>query len=120
MPAVLSYILIGLLAGAFSGFFGVGGATILIPIFVFFLGMSQHQAQGTALGVLLPPVFIFAVWKYYQMGYVQVRIAWVVAAAFTVGALVGAHLVQGVPDPTLRRAFGIFLVVVGLRMAWGR
>jgi hypothetical protein len=80
------YILTGIVAGMFSGFFGVGGATVLIPIFVLVFGMSQHQAQGTALGVLLPPVFIFAVWKYYQCGYVQVKMALIIAAAFAVGA----------------------------------
>ncbi|MFA5261232.1 MAG: sulfite exporter TauE/SafE family protein [Candidatus Omnitrophota bacterium] len=112
----LSYIFIGLLAGAFSGFFGIGGATILIPIFVLMFGMSQHQAQGTTLAVLLPPVFIFAVMKYYQHGHIQVKMALIIALAFSVGAYAGAHLVQGVGDVALRRAFGILLMIMGLRM----
>ncbi len=111
-----SYIVIGLVAGAFSGFFGIGGATILIPIFVLMFGMSQHQAQGTALAVLLPPVFIFAVMKYYQLGYVKVKMALIIALAFSLGAYAGAYLVQGVGDMALKRAFGILLIIMGLRV----
>ena len=110
------YIFIGLIAGAFSGFFGIGGATVLIPIFVFLFGMSQHQAQGTALAVLLPPVFIFAVMKYYQYGYIRVKMALIIALAFSIGAYAGAYMVQGVGDAALKRAFGILLIVMGLRM----
>jgi uncharacterized protein len=112
------YIFIGLVAGVMSGLFGVGGAVLLVPAFVFLLGMSQHQAQGTALAVLLPPIFIFAVIKYYQHGFVQVKLAMIVALAFALGAYGGAVLAQIIPDALLRRAFGIFLILMGLRMVW--
>jgi len=110
------YILIGLLSGVVSGFFGIGGGTVLVPAFVLFLGMSQHMAQGTALAVMLPPVFAFAVWEYYKQGFVDVRIAVVVALAFLVGALVGGFFVQNVPDAVLKKMFGVFLVLIGIRM----
>jgi len=114
------YIIIGIIAGVVSGFFGIGGGTILVPIFVLFLGMSQHMAQGTALAVMLPPVFALAVWQYYQRGQVDVKMAVIVALAFTVGALLGGHVVQNVPDSILKKGFGIFLILIGLRMAVGR
>ena len=114
---IMLYILTGLIAGLFSGFFGVGGATILIPIFAVVFGLTQHQAQGTALAVLLPPVFFFAVWKYYQHGHVKVSMALIIAVFFTLGAYLGAHSVQGVPANSLRRIFGIVLILIGIKMA---
>lgn len=115
---IFIYILIGLSAGILSGSFGVGGGIILVPAFVFFLGMTQHQAQGTSLAVLLPPVFILAVWRYYQQGNVNIPVAIWVAVAFVFGALAGASFVQGVSDENLRRFFGLLLVLVGLKMVF--
>ncbi|MDP3435060.1 MAG: TSUP family transporter, partial [Bacteroidota bacterium] len=48
--------IIGLMAGIFSGTLGVGGAIIVIPALIFFMGLSQHQAQGTSLAFMIPPV----------------------------------------------------------------
>ena len=62
---VLIIIIIGLLAGILSGLVGVGGGIILVPALVYFMNYSQHQAQGTSLGVLTFPVVIIAFLKYY-------------------------------------------------------
>ncbi|MBF0532659.1 MAG: sulfite exporter TauE/SafE family protein [Candidatus Omnitrophica bacterium] len=113
-------ILIGVIAGIFSGFFGVGGGIIMIPAMVILLGMTQHTAQGTTLAAILPPVFIFGVWKYYQAGNVNMPIAVFVALGLTLGAFLGAAIVQGVPDLVLKRCFGALLVFVGVRLIfWG-
>ena len=42
-------IIIGLMAGILSGFIGVGGGIVMIPLLILFLGLTQFQAQGTAL-----------------------------------------------------------------------
>jgi uncharacterized protein len=117
---IVLYIVIGFLAGIVSGSFGVGGGIVLVPIFVYVLKLTQHQAQGTALAVILPPVFILAVWRYYQAGNVNVLLAFWVAMGFIFGALLGATLVQSVPDVVLKRAFGGLLILVGIKMLWGR
>lgn len=114
------YVLMGLAGGVLSGAFGIGGGTLLVPLFVLGLGMSQHMAQGTALAVMLPPVFLLAVWRYYQEGHVNISVALFVALGFFLGGLIGAHYVQGIPDASLKRAFGVFLMVVGIKMALGR
>lgn len=110
------YLIVGLIGGIVSGAFGIGGGTIMVPVFVLLFGLTQHQAQGTALAVMLPPVFILAVLRYYWAGSVKVQMAVFVALGFLLGALLGAHFVQNVPDAHLRRAFGIFLAVIGIRM----
>ena len=65
-------IIIGLAAGMLSGLVGVGGGIIIVPALVFFLSFSQHEAQGTSLGILLLPAGIFAVINYYQKGYIEI------------------------------------------------
>lgn len=114
------YLLVGLTAGLLSGSFGVGGGTILIPAMVLLFGFTQHQAQGTSLAIMLPPVFALAVWRYYQAGQVNVPVAVVMAIGLTAGALWGANFVQTVPDARLAKAFGVFLVVVGLKMVFSK
>ena len=55
---LLLLILIGIAAGFLSGLVGIGGGIIMVPALVFFLGLTQKQAQGTSLGVLMLPVAV--------------------------------------------------------------
>jgi uncharacterized protein len=117
MP-IFFYVILGLIGGTISGMFGIGGGTIMVPALVIFFGLTQHQAQGTALAVMLPPVFLFAVLRYYWAGNIKVQMAIFIALGFVVGAFFGAHLIQGVHDAHLKKGFGILLVLVGLKMAF--
>lgn len=112
----VSYILLGLVAGIFSGFMGLGGGIILIPILVYIFGLSQHQAQGTSLAIMVPPITLLAALRYYQSGNVKVAMAIYVAIGFAVGGLVGAHFVQNIPDIVLKKIFGIILLFVALKL----
>lgn len=115
---VLSYVLLGLTAGLLSGTLGIGGGAILVPSLVFLFGLTQHQAQGTSLAIMLPPVFILAVMRYYQAGQVKIPIAIFAAIGLTLGALLGAHFVQYISDANLRKLFGVFLIAVGIKMVF--
>lgn len=112
----LAFIILGLVAGISSGIFGIGGATILIPALVFMFGLSQHQAQGTTLAILVPPIGLLAALRYYYSGHVKLGIAGFICLGFFVGGLIGAHFVQNVPEPMLKKMFGAFLLFVALRM----
>ena len=114
----IAYLVVGLVAGVVSGFLGIGGGAILVPAFVLLFGFTQHQAQGTALAVILPPVFILAVLKYYKEGHINVPMAILVALGLTLGAFVGAHFAQDVPAANLKKVFGIFLIIAGIKMAF--
>ncbi len=57
-------ILIGLFAGISSGFIGIGGGIIIVPCLIYFLGLTQHQAQGISLTLMLPPIGVLAFYKY--------------------------------------------------------
>ena len=112
----LSYISLGLVAGTFSGFMGLGGGTLLAPALVYIFGLTQHQAQGTSLAVMVPPITLLAALKYYHSGNVRLDIALFIALGFMAGGLVGANLVHGVSDAVLKRVFGLILLLVGVKM----
>ena len=114
--AQLAYIAIGLLVGLCAGFLGLGGGLVLIPILIFCFGLTQHQAQGTSLAVMIPPITLLAALRYYYSGNVKVGMAIFIACGFVAGGLLGAHLVQRVPDALLRRVFGIIMLGISLRM----
>lgn len=115
MPILLG-IAAGFLGGLFSGLFGIGGATIIIPVLVLFLGYSQHQAQGTALASLLLPVGILAVLRYYYSGNVVVDVALYIGLGFLVGGLIGAVIAQPIPGSMLKKLFALYLIGIGIKM----
>nr|MBU1328872.1 sulfite exporter TauE/SafE family protein [Candidatus Omnitrophota bacterium] len=119
MNDILS-ILIGLVAGVSSGFFGIGGAIILIPSILYVFKFSQHLAQGTALAALLLPVGILAVIKYYKSGDVNIKVALFIAFGFIIGGFVGATFVQAVPSPILKKVFAVMLLCISLYMFLGK
>jgi uncharacterized protein len=113
---IIILILIGLSAGVLSGLLGIGGAIIMVPALVFFFGMSQHQAQGTSLAILLFPVGFMAFWNYYKQGYVNFRIAIITMLAFFIGGYLGSMAAIHIPAKILKIGFGILIVVLGIRM----
>ncbi len=117
---ILIYVVLGLLAGICSGFLGIGGGTIIIPVLVYVFGLTQHQAQGTTLALMVPPIGLLAALKYYYEGNVDIRIAIFVCFGFFIGGLLGAYLVTPVPDPILKKIFGLFLIGVALKMVLGK
>lgn len=112
----LSYILLGLAAGTFSGFMGLGGGILLTPALVYIFGLTQHQAQGTSLAVMIPPITLLAALKYYHSGNVKLDIAALIAVGFVAGGLLGANMVQGIPDMVLKKVFGFLLLGVAVKM----
>jgi len=110
------YLLLGLIAGVFSGFLGIGGGTIIIPALVYIFGLTQHQAQGTTLAIMVPPIGLLAALRYYYNGDVNIPIAVFVAIGFLVGGLIGASFVKPIPDLILKKIFGIFLMLIKIKM----
>lgn len=116
----MGYILLGLAAGVFGGMFGIGGGSIMIPAMVYFFGLTQHQAQGTTLAIMVPPIGLLAAWRYYQSGNVKLGMAAFICAGFVIGGYLGAHFVQNIPDTILKRMFGVFLLVISLKMIFSK
>src|SRR5258705_323821 len=97
-----------------AGLIGLGGGFIMVPLLIYLFHMSQHDAQGTWLAVLLPPVGILSVLQYWRAGHVDVPVAVWAAAGFLVGGSVGGGLAQLLGGAALRRVFALFLIVAAL------
>jgi len=116
----MGFILLGLVAGAFSGLIGVGGGVIIVPALVFLFGLSQHLAQGTTLALLIPPIGLLAAWTYYQEGYVDIHIAGFICLGFLLGGLVGAKLANHLSNVVLERVFGVAMLLISLKMIFAK
>lgn len=113
---VILLIAIGFAAGVLSGLVGVGGGIIVVPALVLFLGFSQHQAQGTSLGLLLLPVGILAVMNYYNKGYIDIKIVAIMAVAFILGGWLGSKLALQLSVDMVKKIFAIVLFYTAFKM----
>jgi len=116
----LILILIGLAAGLLGGLLGLGGGIILIPAMVYLLGFSQHQAIGTSLAVMLPPIGMFAAYNYYKAGYVNMKYALIIAAAFMAGSYLSSKFALQIPENILKKFFSILLITVAIKMFFSK
>ena len=109
----LLLFLFGAAVGSLSGVLGIGGGVVLVPGLMLLFGLTQPEAQGTSLAVLVPPIGIFAAIIYYRNGYVELPLAAWLASGFVVGACVGAKAVPYLPPNVLRVSFGAILLWLG-------
>ncbi len=116
MNEIIILVLIGLIAGAFSGMFGIGGGLVMVPAMVFFLAMSQHSAQGTSLGVLVIPVAAIAAYNYYKAGELNVKFALIIAVSFVVGGYFGSKFSLGINEVLLKRIFGVLMLAMAVKL----
>ncbi len=116
---IIILIIIGLSAGILSGLVGVGGGIIMVPLFVLFLGLTQHNAQGLSLAVMLPPVTFLAVYNYHTAGSggnIDWRIAVTVSILFIIGGFIGSKIALQIDQRMLRKIFGVFMLIVAIRL----
>jgi uncharacterized protein len=115
--------LIGLVSGITSGLFGVGGGIVMVPAMLFLLSPPVRdikQAIGTSLVVIIPTAIIGA-WKHFNKDIAVSNVNWPVALALAptaiVGGYIGAWLVHQMRHAEdLKRAFGAFIILVGIRL----
>ena len=113
-------IAIGIVAGIFSGFIGIGGGLIVVPALVFFLGISQHAAQGTSLAMMLPPIGILGVMNYYKAGHVDLKISMILAVTFILGSYFGSKFAISLSADVIKKVFGVLIILVGIKMILGK
>ena len=116
MNTVLVLAAIGLCTGIFSGLVGTGGGLIMVPCFILFLGLGQHQAQGLSLAVMLPPITILAVKAYHKKHNLNFKYASFLSLFFAVGNFGGSKIALALPQNTLRLVFGSIIFLIALKM----
>src|SRR4051812_42381599 len=112
----IALIVAGLAAGVASGFLGIGGGVILVPALVYLFGYPQHVAQGTTLATLVLPVGLLAAWNYQRSGDVRIGAAVLIAVGFAVGALIGSKYALALSGTTLKRVFGVLMLLLAAKM----
>ena len=101
---------IGTAAGFFSGLFGVGGGTVMVPLLILWLAYGEREATGTSLmAIILIAAAGAAVQALY--GNVHPLEALIVGGPAIAGVVVGTALQQRVPERVVAFAFGVLLVV---------
>lgn len=114
-------IITGILAGFIAGGFGVGGGIIIVPALVFIFGLSQHEAQGTSLAVLAIPFgFLIAAHNYHKKDFINYKFAIILVVTFLIGSYLGSLVSVNLPAKTLKKAFGVLMLVAGLKMVIGK
>ena len=114
-----TFVAIGTVGGLLAGLFGVGGGIVIVPALIYLAGFSQHQATGTSLAVLLPPIGLGAAIEYYRHGNVNVTAAIILAITMFVGTWLGAVVANKISGPHLRLMFGIFVWGLGTYLIYG-
>jgi len=109
-------ILLGIVAGALAGILGIGGGIIIVPALIYLFSFSQKLAQGTTLALLIPPIGILAAWTYYKAGFVDIKAAVFIIVGFIIGSFIAAKYAVNLQDDILTKIFGMFLLVIAIKM----
>jgi uncharacterized membrane protein YfcA len=117
MVEVLAAIVIGLLAGALGGLFGVGGGLIFVPALVLLFDFGQVEAEATSLLAIIP-VVLAGTWRQHLYGNVRWRPALVIGLTAVAGVELGVLTAKSLPEETLQRLFAVLLLVVAAQLAW--
>ena len=107
---------IGMLAGVYSGFLGLGGGFVVVPALTRYLGMPVKKAIGTSL-VTVAVLAIPGTITHYFLGHIDPWLALLLAVGVVPGAVLGARLTRSASDRTIRLAFAALLAVVGVWLA---
>ncbi len=118
---IVQFLSIGLIAGLASGFFGIGGAILIVPALTLLMGFSQTMAQGTSLVMfLLAPSFMAAI-QYYKSGNANVPVAATLWVGVFIGAALSAWVVNTIFKDSavfmyyLKKSFAVVLLLVAIQ-----
>jgi uncharacterized membrane protein YfcA len=110
-PAKLAAI--GIAAGAFSGLFGVGGGTVIVPLLILWFAYGEREATGTSLAALAV-IAAFATFGQALYGNVEWLDGILIAVPAVAGVVVGATVQQRIPQRSISLLFAGLLVVVAI------
>ncbi len=92
----------------------------MVPALIYFMAMSQHEAQGTSLAVMLPPIGLLAAWNYHKAGALNWKFAIIMALAFIIGGYFGSKIALNIDQRMLKKIFGIVMLLVSAKLILGK
>ncbi len=114
---VAGILLVGGFVGVCSGFFGITGGVLLVPMLGLLFGYEQHRAQGTSLVALVPPTGLLALLNYWHAGQVHWKIGLLLMPGVFIGGMLGSKVAQRLSPERMRQVFAAVLFIVGLWQA---
>ena len=114
----LKKALIGIGAGIICGLFASGGGLILVPAFIYLLGIEDKKARGTAIMCILPMGITSSIF-YYKDKFTNWEIGIMCAIGGLIGGIIGAKLLKKMKTKYIRILFALFLLYVSIKMLIG-
>jgi uncharacterized membrane protein YfcA len=114
--AIWKLAAIGTLAGAFSGLFGVGGGTIIVPLLIFWFGYGERLATGTSLAAIVLIGLLGALAEGGIYGNVHVVTGLLLSLPAIAGVLLGTAIQQRIPQRAVSYLFALLLVAVAVEL----
>lgn len=118
-PNMFVLAFIGLIAGVFSGLFGIGGGIVLVPLLIFVFNFSVATASATSLVALLAPVGGLGAWYYYKQGVItqeHIRFGLLISVGIFFGGFFGAKLGTVLNPKIAQKLFSLLLFVGSIRL----
>lgn len=115
MKVFLLPLVIGLFAGVMAGLCGVGGGIVMVPAFVFLLGLEQKAAVATSMAVIVP-TSLMAIARFQQAGLVQWKLFWPTALGAIIAAYLATGWVKKLSNDQLTKIFAVLMILVGISM----
>src|SRR6188768_131517 len=118
MPAhrLLKLAAIGTMAGAFSGLFGVGGGTVIVPLLIFWFGFGERLATGTSLAAIVLIGLLGALAQGGIYGNVHVVTGLLLTIPAVGGILLGTAVQQRISERAVSLLFALLLVVIAIEL----
>jgi uncharacterized protein len=114
--ATIKLAAIGTLAGIFSGLFGVGGGTVIVPLLIFWFGYGERLATGTSLAAIVLIGLLGAVAQGGIYGNVHVLTGLLLAIPAVLGVVMGTAIQQRIPQRAVSLLFAVLLVAVAIEL----
>jgi uncharacterized membrane protein YfcA len=113
---LLKLAMIGTLAGAFSGLFGVGGGTVIVPLLIFWFGYGERLATGTSLAAIIGIGLLGALAQGGLYGNVDVGTALWLSIPAIGGVIAGTAIQQRISQRAVSLLFAALLVVIAIEL----
>ena len=116
---IWSLAAVGTVAGAFSGLFGVGGGTVIVPMLIAFFAYGDRMATGTSLAAIIVIALLAAAMQGGIYGNVDVETGLILVGPAMLGVVAGTAIQQRIPEKAVSLLFAILLIGVGIEMIVG-
>jgi uncharacterized membrane protein YfcA len=113
---MLKLAVIGTLAGIFSGLFGVGGGTVIVPLLILWLGYRERLATGTSLGAIVLIGLLGTIAQGGLYGNVHPLTGLLLAIPAVLGVVAGTAIQQRIPQRAVSLLFAALLVAVAIEL----